>query len=60
MKPGEKGSLSKGGMDSKLKAVQNAARSGANVVIANAVQPHVLARIFAGRDVGTFVPGSAL
>lgn len=60
VKPGEKGSLSKGGMDSKLKAVQNAARSGANVVIANAVQPHVLARIFAGRDVGTFVPGSAL
>ena len=52
VKPGEKGSLSKGGMDSKLKAVQNAARSGANVVIANAVQPHVLARIF--------VPGSAL
>ena len=60
VKPGEKGSLSKGGMDSKLKAVQNAARSGANVVIANAAQPHVLARIFAGRDVGTFVPGSAL
>ena len=60
VKPGEKGALSKGGMDSKLKAVQNAARSGANVVIANAAQPHVLDRIFAGRDVGTFVPGSAL
>ncbi|MGN0847034.1 MAG: glutamate 5-kinase [Kiritimatiellia bacterium] len=58
--PGEKGTLSKGGMDSKLKAVQNAARSGANVVIANAAQPHVLAHVFAGRDVGTFVPGCVL
>ncbi len=60
VKSGEKGALSKGGMDSKLKAVQNAARGGANVVIANAARPHVLARIFQGRDVGTFVPGSAL
>ena len=40
--------------------MQNAAKSGANVVIADASQPHVLDRIFAGRDVGTFVPGSAL
>ena len=60
VKPAEKCTLSKGGMDSKLKAVQNAAKSGANVVIADASQPHVLDRIFAGRDVGTFVPGSAL
>lgn len=57
---GEKGSLSKGGMDSKLKAVQNAARSGAHVVIANAATPKVLQSIFSGKDVGTFVPGSAL
>lgn len=57
---GEKGSLSKGGMDSKLKAVQNAAKSGAHVVIANAATPHILTSIFAGRDVGTFVPGSAI
>ena len=57
---GQKGSLSKGGMDSKLKAVKNAAQSGAHVVIANAATPHILPSIFSGRDVGTFVPGSAL
>ena len=57
---GQKGTLSKGGMDSKLKAVQNAAKAGAHVVIANAATPHVLTGIFAGRDIGTFVPGSAL
>ena len=56
----QKGSLSKGGMDSKLKAVQNAAKAGAHVVIANAATPHVLTSIFAGRDVGTFVPGVAV
>ena len=57
---GEKGKLSKGGMDSKLKAVDNAAKSGANVVIANAARPHILKGIFEGRDIGTFVPGRAL
>ena len=57
---GQKGTLSKGGMDSKLKAVKNAAQSGAHVVIANAATPHILPSIFSGRDVGTFVPGSAL
>ena len=57
---GQKGALSKGGMDSKLKAVQNAAKAGAHVVIANAATPHVLKSILAGRDVGTFVPGIAL
>ena len=56
----QKGALSKGGMDSKLKAVQNAAKAGAHVVIANAAVPHILTAILAGRDVGTFVPGSAL
>ena len=34
VKADEKGSLSRGGMDSKLKAVANAAKGGANVVIA--------------------------
>ena len=57
---GQKGRLSKGGMDSKLKAVRNAASAGAHVVIANAARPRVLHDIFAGRDVGTFVPGSAV
>lgn len=60
VRAGQKGTLSKGGMDSKLKAVQNAAKAGAHVVIANAATPHVLTSILAGRDVGTFVPGSAL
>ena len=60
VRAGQKGSLSKGGMDSKLKAVKNAAQSGAHVVIANAATPHILLSIFSGRDVGTFVPGSAL
>ena len=60
VKPSEKGTLSRGGMDSKLKAVDNAAKSGANVVMASSARPHVLAQIFAGRDVGTFVPGRAL
>ena len=32
----------------------------AHVVIANAATPHILQSIFSGRDVGTFVPGSAL
>ena len=60
VRAGQKGTLSKGGMDSKLKAVKNAAQSGAHVVIANAATPHILQSIFSGRDVGTFVPGSAL
>lgn len=54
------GGLSKGGMDSKLKAAQNAARSGANVVMANGARPRVLEGIFAGKDIGTFMPGAAL
>ena len=60
VRAGQKGTLSKGGMDSKLRAVKNAAQSGAHVVIANAATPHILEHIFSGRDVGTFVPGSAL
>ena len=52
--------LSKGGMDSKLKAAQNAARSGANVVMASGAKPRVLEGIFAGKDIGTFMPGAAL
>ena len=57
---GAPGGLSKGGMDSKLKAAQNAARSGANVVMASGAKPRVLEGIFAGKDIGTFMPGAAL
>ena len=60
VKAGQKGTLSKGGMDSKLKAVKTASEAGTNVVIANGRKSGILEAIFAGRDVGTFVPGRAL
>ena len=60
VKEGQKGRLSKGGMDSKLKAVKKASEAGANVVIANGRKNGVLEAIFAGKNVGTFVPGKAL
>lgn len=60
VKAGEKGSLSKGGMDSKLKAVKIASEAGVNVVIANGRKAGILEAILSGRDVGTFVPGKAL
>ena len=60
VKAGQKGTLSKGGMDSKLKAVKTASEAGTNVVIANGRKSGILEAIFAGRDIGTFVPGKAL
>lgn len=60
VKADQKGALSKGGMDSKLKAVKRASEAGANVVIANGCKTGVLEAVFAARDVGTFVPGRAL
>ena len=59
VRAGEKGSLSKGGMDSKLKAVKAAVASGIDTYIANG-RKSVLAPLLAGRSVGTFFPGSAL
>ena len=56
---GEKGSLSKGGMDSKLRAVKAAVSSGIDTYIANG-RKTVLEPLLAGRSVGTFFPGSAL
>ena len=56
---GEKGRLSKGGMDSKLRAVKAAVGSGIDVYVANG-RKSVLAPILAGKSVGTFFPGSAL
>ena len=55
----EKGRLSKGGMDSKLRAVKAAVASGIDAYIANG-RRSVLAPLLAGRSVGTFFPGSAL
>ena len=60
VKAGQKGALSKGGMDSKLKAVRTASEAGTNVVIANGRKSGILEAIFSGKDVGTFVPGKAL
>lgn len=55
----EKGSLSKGGMDSKLKAVKAAVHSGIDTYIANG-RKSSLSALAAGREVGTFFPGNAL
>lgn len=57
--PGEKGRLSKGGMDSKLKAVKAAVKSGIDVYVANG-RKAVLEGIFSGKSIGTFFPGSTL
>ena len=59
VRSGTKGALSKGGMDSKLKAVKAAVAAGIDTYIANG-RKSSLAAIFAGRNVGTFFPGSAL
>jgi glutamate 5-kinase len=59
VRAGEKGSLSKGGMDSKLKAVRAAVDSGIDTYIANG-RKSVLLPLVEGRNVGTFFPGSAL
>ena len=47
------GGLSKGGMDSKLRAASVCMKSGCNVVIADGKKKNVLPRILAGEDEGT-------
>jgi len=59
VRAGEKGKLSKGGMDSKLKAVKAAVTSGIDTYIANG-RKKVLEGLLSGKSVGTFFPGSAL
>ena len=59
VRPGEKGNLSKGGMDSKLKAVKAAVNAGIDTYIANGRKPQLVA-LLDGRSIGTFFPGSAL
>jgi len=49
------GPLSVGGMASKLRAAQTAARAGCSVVIADGRQPRILERIMRGENVGTLV-----
>ncbi len=55
---GGAGSLGRGGMLTKVRAAQRAARSGAATLIAPGAEPEVLQRIAAGEDVGTLLlPG---
>ncbi len=54
----DRGSLSVGGMGSKLLAAQAASEVGAAVVIADGRAPRVLDRILAGEDTGTLIGGS--
>lgn len=54
----EKGSLSKGGMSSKLKAAKAVAGMGCNVVIANGRETGILGRILRGEDAGTLIVAS--
>ncbi len=60
VRAGQKGALSKGGMDSKLKAARHAVESGIDVVIANGRTGGTLPDLLAGRDVGTFFPAATL
>lgn len=53
-----KGSLSKGGMDSKLRSAQIAAKAGCTVVIANGRKSGSLARVVSGADEGTLILGA--
>jgi glutamate 5-kinase len=52
---GKGSELSTGGMASKLRAAQMAARAGAAVVIADGRKAGTITRIMAGEDVGTFI-----
>ncbi len=52
------GGLSKGGMDSKLRAAEACVLAGTNVVIAHGRKAGVLAAVLAGDDVGTLFAAS--
>ena len=56
---GDKGRLSKGGMDSKLKAVKSAVENGIDVYVANG-RKSVLKAIYENKNVGTFFPAKVL
>ncbi len=59
VKPVE-GGLSKGGMDSKLRAAEACVEAGVNVVIAHGRREGVLAAVLAGEDTGTLFAASPL
>ena len=58
--PQAKGGLSKGGMDSKLRAASLAVKAGCSVVIADGRKAGRLADAVAGKDVGMIIPGGTL
>ena len=58
--PPQAGGLSKGGMDSKLRAAQIAVKAGCGVVIACGRNKRVLLDTIAGNDTGTLILSSAL
>ena len=58
--PVQAGGLSKGGMDSKLRAAQIATKAGCAVVVANGRTGGVLTSILAGADTGTLILSSPL
>ncbi|NLF99651.1 MAG: glutamate 5-kinase [Lentisphaerae bacterium] len=60
VKPAEAGGLSKGGMDSKLRAAQIATKAGCGVVIAGGRTKNVLTETMSGHDIGTLILSSAL
>lgn len=57
---GEKGTLSKGGMDSKLRSARAAVEAGIDVAIANGRRGGALAALAAGKTPGTFFPAKVL
>ncbi len=60
VRPAGGATLSKGGMDSKLKAAKACVEAGTNVVIAHGRREGVLSRILAGEDTGTLFVASPL
>ena len=59
MAGGSAGALGRGGMITKVRAAQLAARSGASTVIAGGSQPEVLMNIAAGQPVGTLLAANS-
>jgi len=57
---GDKSRLSKGGMASKLRAVESVSKAGSSALIADGRDNCILTRIMSGADVGTLVLPSAI
>jgi len=55
---GKGSDFSSGGMESKLRSAEKAAKVGAMVVIADGRRPHVIPQVIAGKDIGTLIGSS--